>query len=69
MDSSTRRIEASHWTRNNYAKFLWHIGKLSKPDYTAYCNNLHALHQKYLQGKIEIDDLQDRKQALMASIT
>ena len=53
----------------NYPKFLWRIGKLSKPEYTDYCNNLHALHQEYLQGKIELDILQEGKQALMAPIT
>ena len=57
-----------HWTRN-YPKFLWRISKLSKPEYTDYCNNLHALHQEYLRGKIELDDLQDGEQVLMASIT
>ena len=46
--STIQPIEALPQTRNNYAKFLWHIGKVSKPDYTAYCKNLHALHQEYL---------------------
>ena len=60
--------ERPPWT-GHYPKFLWRIGRLSKPEYTDYCNNLHALQKEYLRGKIELDDLQDGKQALMASIT
>ena len=32
---------------SNHPKFLWRIGKLSKPEYIEHCNNLHVLHQEY----------------------
>jgi hypothetical protein len=54
--------------KRNYPKFLWRIGKLSKPEYTDYSNKLHALHQEYLRGKIDLDGLQYDKAVLMASI-
>ena len=67
MDS-TKNIKDPPWTRN-HAKFMCCIGKLPKHYYTDYSNNIHALHQEYLVGKIELNSLQDGKQALMASIT
>ena len=54
--------------KRNYPRFLWRIGKLSKPEYTDYTNKLHALHQKYLRGTIDLDGLQYDKAVLMASI-
>ena len=58
--------ERPPWTRN-YPKILWRIGRLLKPEYTEYCNNLHALHQKYLRGKIDLDDLQDTNRFFTAA--
>ena len=52
----------------SYPKFLWRIGKLSKPEYTNYCNNIHAFHQTYLQGEMSLDVFQYKKEWLMVSI-
>ena len=37
-------------------------------EYTDYSNKLHALHQEYLRGKIDLDGLQYDKAVLVASI-
>jgi len=47
---------------------MWRAGDISKPDYTTYCNDLHALHQEYLQGKIGPVQLQEKKQELLQTI-
>ena len=54
--------------KRNYPRFLWRIGKLSKPEYTDYTNKLHALHQKYLRGTIDLEELQLDKAVLMGFI-
>ena len=59
---------ASTLTRSNFAKSLWRTGDISKPDYTTYCNNLHALHQEYLRGKIGPIKLQEGKHKLLEAI-
>ena len=62
---TTQMVEISTLTRSNFAKSLWRAGDISKPDYTTYCNDLHALHQEYLQGKIGPVKLQEGKQKLL----
>ena len=63
------RDEQERPLRNrNYPRFLWRIGKLSKPEYTDYTNKLHALHQKYLRGTIDLEELQLDKAVLMGFI-
>ena len=54
--------------KRNYPKFLWRIGKLSKPEYTNYSNKIHVLHQECIRGKIDLDGLQYDKAALIAAI-
>ena len=61
-------VNTSPLTRSNFAKSLWRAGDISKPDYTTYYNNLHALHQEYLQGKIGPVKLQEGKQGLLVAI-
>ena len=65
---TTQLVKISTLTRSNFAKSLWRAGDISKPDYTTYCNDLHALHQEYLQGKIGPVKLQEGKQELLQAV-
>ena len=68
MKPTMRLVNTSPLTRSNFAKSLWRAGDISKPDYTTYCNNLHTLHQEYLQGKMGLVKLQEGKQELLEAI-
>ena len=53
----------------NRAKAIWRSGRVTKPDYQHFCNQLHLHQQLVNQGSMEADDFRIAIETLMEQLT